>query len=105
MVNIVPAASNSRGVQEQRYRHAQGLAHSRISLRPQYSLLPPTQSRTTGREPSAHARPGVFVSHYHHEGHSMNRIYSKVWNQSTGQVIVASELAKAKGKGKGARLL
>ena len=22
----------------------------------------------------------------------MNRIYSKVWNQSTGQVIVASEL-------------
>ena len=35
----------------------------------------------------------------------MNRIYSKVWNQSTGQVSVASELAKAKGKGKGARLL
>ena len=28
----------------------------------------------------------------------MNRIYSKVWNQSTGQVAVASELAKAKGK-------
>ena len=35
----------------------------------------------------------------------MNRIYSKVWNQSTGQVSVASELAKAKGKGKGGRLL
>ena len=35
----------------------------------------------------------------------MNRIYSKVWNQSTGQVAVASELAKAKGKGKGARML
>ena len=35
----------------------------------------------------------------------MNRIYSKVWNQSTGQVSVASELTKAKGKGKGVRLL
>jgi len=35
----------------------------------------------------------------------MNRIYSKIWDQATRQVVVASELAKRKGKGKGARLL
>ncbi|MET0755237.1 MAG: ESPR-type extended signal peptide-containing protein, partial [Pseudoxanthomonas sp.] len=34
----------------------------------------------------------------------MNRIYRKVWDADRG-VIVASELAKAKGKGKGGRLL
>src|SRR3546814_5728457 len=35
---------------------------------------------------------------------SMNRIYRKIWSVERG-VVVASELAKAKGKGKGARLL
>src|SRR3546814_19818099 len=34
----------------------------------------------------------------------MNRIYRKIWSVERG-VVVASELAKAKGKGKGARLL
>src|SRR3546814_12250732 len=35
---------------------------------------------------------------------SMDRIYRKIWSVERG-VVVASELAKAKGKGKGARLL
>ena len=34
----------------------------------------------------------------------MNRIFCKIWSVERG-VVVASELAKAKGKGKGARLL
>ncbi|MDR2871716.1 MAG: ESPR domain-containing protein, partial [Xanthomonadaceae bacterium] len=34
----------------------------------------------------------------------MNRIYRKIWNLNCG-IAVVSELAKTKGKGKGARLL
>uniref|UniRef100_UPI0021F513BB ESPR-type extended signal peptide-containing protein n=1 Tax=Luteimonas panaciterrae TaxID=363885 RepID=UPI0021F513BB len=33
----------------------------------------------------------------------MNRIFRKVWNQSAGQVVVASELARPKGKGASVR--
>ena len=35
----------------------------------------------------------------------MNTIYSKVWNTSLGMLVVASELAKAHGKGASSRRL
>src|SRR5690606_16768438 len=57
----------------------------------------PRPRRLAGSSAANHFRQRV--------GHPMNRVYRKIWNQSTGQVVVASELARAKGKGKGARLL
>ena len=35
----------------------------------------------------------------------MNRIFSLVWDPKRGMMVVASEFAQSKGKGKGARLL
>src|SRR3546814_10226371 len=59
----------------------------------------------------AHGPPSGKPSGQRHLRHqtrrgtdSMNRIYRKIWSVERG-VVVASELAKAKGKGKGARLL
>jgi len=36
---------------------------------------------------------------------AMNRIYSKVWNKSLGMLVVASEFARARGKGSAGRSL